>query len=40
MTELILLPVVLLVGVAGYLFNCYMAGRWLSWKDWGDFNGD
>lgn len=39
-TELLLLIVIVLVAAGGYLFNCYMAGRWLTWKEWGEFNGD
>jgi hypothetical protein len=38
--ELIVLCVVMLVGFVGYLWNCYRAGRLLTWKEWGDFNGD
>jgi hypothetical protein len=40
MAELIALAVVLLIGVSGYVSNCYMAGRWLTWKQWDEFNGD
>jgi hypothetical protein len=38
--ETYLLLATLLVGVAGYLWNCYAAGKWLTWKEWGEFNGD
>ena len=40
MQELIALSVVLLIGITGYLWNCYAAGKWLTWKEWGEFNGD
>lgn len=40
MAELIALGIVLLIAISGYLWNCRAVGRWLTWKEWGDFNGD
>lgn len=39
-TELIAVFVVMLVAIGGYLWNCCAAGRLLTWKKWGEFNGD
>lgn len=38
--ELITLLVVCAFGVVGYLLNCWWARKWLTWKEWGEFNGD
>lgn len=40
MIELLMLILTALVAVGGYLYNCYRADRWLTWKEWGEFNGD
>ena len=32
--------IVIAIFIGGWLFNCYMAGRWLTWKEWVEFNGD
>jgi len=38
--KVIVLAVIVVVAVGGYLFNCRAAGKLLSWKEWGEFNGD